>query len=105
MVCPRTQTEHELALMKPKVTDAPPAKENIPPTTTTATDDTPVTNGTTTATEEHTSEEQQPTDTTQEKVPKMEEPPPIKAVRAAPGMSATSGPLEDFPEGGDAHED
>ena len=28
-----------------------------------------------------------------------EEPPPIKAVRAAPGMSATSGPLEDFPEG------
>lgn len=31
----------------------------------------------------------------------MEEPPPIKTVRAAPGMSATSGPLEDFPEGGD----
>ncbi|KAK3698969.1 hypothetical protein LTR37_016660 [Vermiconidia calcicola] len=30
----------------------------------------------------------------------MEEPPPIKTVRAAPGMSATSGPLEDFPEGG-----
>ncbi|KAK3074140.1 hypothetical protein LTR53_003670 [Teratosphaeriaceae sp. CCFEE 6253] len=29
-----------------------------------------------------------------------EEPPPIRAVRAAPGMSATSGPLEDFPEGG-----
>ncbi|KAK5129190.1 hypothetical protein LTR08_003764 [Meristemomyces frigidus] len=28
-----------------------------------------------------------------------EEPPPIKAVKAAPGMSATSGPLEDFPEG------
>lgn len=38
----------------------------------------------------------------EEKVPvTMEEPPPIKAVRAAPGMSATSGPLEDFPEGGD----
>ena len=28
-----------------------------------------------------------------------EEPPPIKPLRAAPGMSATSGPLEDFPEG------
>ena len=32
-----------------------------------------------------------------------DEPPPIQAVRAAPGMSATSGPLEDFPEGGDMH--
>ena len=30
----------------------------------------------------------------------MDEPPPIKAARSAPGMSATSGPLEDFPEGG-----
>ena len=38
----------------------------------------------------------------EEKVPvNLEEPPPIKAVRAVPGMSATSGPLEDFPEGGD----
>lgn len=27
-----------------------------------------------------------------------EEPPPIKKINAAPGMSATSGPLEDFPE-------
>ena len=33
----------------------------------------------------------------------MEEPPPIKNVRTAPGMSATSGPLEDFPEGGDLY--
>lgn len=32
-----------------------------------------------------------------------EEPPPIQAVRALPGMSATSGPLEDFPEGGGFH--
>jgi hypothetical protein len=30
-----------------------------------------------------------------------EEPPPIKVSKPAPGMSATSGPLEDFPEGGD----
>jgi len=30
-----------------------------------------------------------------------EEPPPIRRVLAAPGMSATSGPLEDYPEGGD----
>lgn len=34
-----------------------------------------------------------------DKIPVMSEPPTIKAVRAAPGMSATSGPLEDFPEG------
>lgn len=35
-----------------------------------------------------------------DKIPVIsEEPPPIKAVRVAPGMSATSGPLEDFPEG------
>ncbi|KAK4539939.1 hypothetical protein LTR36_009981 [Oleoguttula mirabilis] len=32
-------------------------------------------------------------------VDEFDEPPPIKAVRAAPGMSATSGPLEDFPDG------
>lgn len=32
-------------------------------------------------------------------VDEVDEPPPIKAVRAAPGMSATSGPLEDFPDG------
>ncbi|KAK5123496.1 hypothetical protein LTR85_002534 [Meristemomyces frigidus] len=32
-------------------------------------------------------------------VDEIDEPPPIKAVRAAPGMSATSGPLEDFPDG------
>ncbi|TKA79583.1 hypothetical protein B0A55_03374 [Friedmanniomyces simplex] len=38
----------------------------------------------------------------EDKIPvNAEEPPPmVKAVRAAPGMSATSGPLEDFPEGG-----
>lgn len=30
-----------------------------------------------------------------------EEPPPIRRVQAVPGMSATSGPLEDYPEGGD----
>jgi len=36
-------------------------------------------------------------------IPVLVEPPPIKAVRAAPGMSATSGPLEDFPEGGTFH--
>lgn len=36
-----------------------------------------------------------------EKVAVMQdEPPPIKPLKAAPGMSATSGPLEDFPEGG-----
>ncbi|EMC99576.1 hypothetical protein BAUCODRAFT_144978 [Baudoinia panamericana UAMH 10762] len=35
----------------------------------------------------------------EDKIPVMHEPPPIRAVRAAPGMSATSGPLEDFPEG------
>ena len=29
-----------------------------------------------------------------------EEPPPIQPLKTAPGMSATSGPLEDFPEGG-----
>lgn len=31
----------------------------------------------------------------------QDEPPPIKTAKPAPGMSATSGPLEDFPEGGD----
>ncbi|KAK4958241.1 hypothetical protein LTR10_004667 [Elasticomyces elasticus] len=37
----------------------------------------------------------------EDKIPvTAEEPPPIKTVKAAPGMSATSGPLEDFPEGG-----
>ncbi|OQO11200.1 hypothetical protein B0A48_05456 [Cryoendolithus antarcticus] len=36
-----------------------------------------------------------------EKMPVMaEEPPEVKPVAAKPGMSATSGPLEDFPEGG-----
>nr|OQO20814.1 hypothetical protein B0A51_11954 [Rachicladosporium sp. CCFEE 5018] len=36
-----------------------------------------------------------------EKMPVMaEEPPELKPVAAKPGMSATSGPLEDFPEGG-----
>ncbi|KAK4507673.1 hypothetical protein PRZ48_001408 [Zasmidium cellare] len=35
----------------------------------------------------------------EEKVPVHEEPPPVKALPSAPGMSATSGPLEDFPEG------
>ncbi|KAI6792108.1 hypothetical protein KC332_g3216 [Hortaea werneckii] len=35
----------------------------------------------------------------EDKIPVMAEPPPIRAVKAAPGMSATSGPLEDFPEG------
>lgn len=33
------------------------------------------------------------------KVPVSSEPPPLKATKPAPGMSATSGPLEDFPEG------
>ena len=38
----------------------------------------------------------------EEKVSVMhDEPPPIKPAKPAPGMSATSGPLEDFPEGGD----
>jgi hypothetical protein len=37
-----------------------------------------------------------------EKMPVMaEEPPEIKAKAAAPGMSATSGPLDDFPLEGD----
>jgi hypothetical protein len=37
----------------------------------------------------------------EDKIPvTAEEPPRIKTVKAAPGMSATSGPLEDFPEGG-----
>ncbi|KAI6850128.1 phosphotyrosyl phosphatase activator [Hortaea werneckii] len=35
----------------------------------------------------------------EDKIPVMAEPPPIRTVKAAPGMSATSGPLEDFPEG------
>lgn len=41
----------------------------------------------------------QPRPDFEDKIPVMSEPPPIKAVEAAPGMSATSGPLEDFPEG------
>lgn len=39
--------------------------------------------------------------TVDEKIPVMAEAPPeVKPVRAAPGMSATSGPLQDFPEYG-----
>ncbi|KAF2159244.1 hypothetical protein M409DRAFT_30250 [Zasmidium cellare ATCC 36951] len=39
-------------------------------------------------------------DAAEEKVAVHEEPPaPVKAANNAPGMSATSGPLEDFPEG------
>ncbi|KAK5166821.1 uncharacterized protein LTR77_007550 [Saxophila tyrrhenica] len=92
--------EHEQGKMEESnvVTDdrppPPPAKENVPPPTTTQQQPTP--NGT----------PAQPHDTlnrtssSEEKVAiTMEEPPPIRAVRAAPGMSATSGPLEEFPEG------
>ncbi|KAJ9627058.1 hypothetical protein H2203_003519 [Taxawa tesnikishii (nom. ined.)] len=35
-----------------------------------------------------------------EKIPVMSEPPVVKPINAAPGMSATSGPLEDYPEYG-----
>lgn len=92
-----------------ETTDAAPAatKENIPPVTngtsptepaSTSTDAAPSAppNGTTTTA----TTDSKPA-AADEKMPAMEEPPPIKAVRAAPGMSATSGPLEDYPEGGD----
>ena len=84
------------------VTDSQPAEtanENVQPNGITS-EDKP-------ATEQGTTPDQPTTNAqTEEKVPvTMEEPPPIKAVRAAPGMSATSGPLEDFPEGGDMRDD
>ena len=87
------------------VTESQPTetRENVQPNgTTTAAEDKPTTNGTP-ATEQtntlnHIETHAQP----EEKVAvTTEEPPPIKPVKAAPGMSATSGPLEDFPEGGD----
>jgi hypothetical protein len=91
---------------QPVATEVQPAatKENVKPigtdtiTTSTAeqpTKDLPPTPPT---------EEEQPlqhTVSSEEKVAvTMEEPPPIKTGRTAPGMSATSGPLEEFPEGG-----
>ena len=106
-----------------ETTDPAPAtsKENVPPqvngtSSANASTDTPTAPPTTTdstpaAAAPATADSTNPSTTTEttktapsdEKMPTtMEEPPPIKTVRAAPGMSATSGPLEDFPEGGDA---
>lgn len=34
-----------------------------------------------------------------EKLPVLAQPPVVQPTQGAPGMSATSGPLEDFPEG------
>jgi hypothetical protein len=109
-VCGSIKVDNEvIVLTSPVTADAqPPAtKENVPPSTTAATTEA------TTSSEQATSNEtaaptqtdqlaQQPTNaSTEEKVAvTMEEPPPIKDVKAAPGMSATSGPLEEFPEGG-----
>ena len=60
---------------------------------TTSTEDKPVPNGTPAPA---------PSEPTAEKVSIIhDEPPPLKPAKPAPGMSATSGPLEDFPEGGD----
>lgn len=104
----------------PTTAEAPSAKAPTQHTTTTAqrldpatspitdgTSEQPLTNGvseeaTTEAKKEHTPVPAQHPHAmiSDEKMPVMAEPPPIAAVRAAPGMSATSGPLEDFPEGG-----
>ena len=85
---------------------APPAKENIPPVATTTaptTDDqqAPATNGADPAAATPTPSQPAHDPASEEKVAvTMEEPPPIRNVLTAPGMSATSGPLEEFPEGG-----
>lgn len=83
-------------------------KENIPPQTngtaptnpTTSSSSPTDTTTTAPATTDSTTTDTKPAPS-DEKMPAVEEPPTIKTVRAAPGMSATSGPLEDFPEGGD----
>lgn len=85
---------------------SPAVKENVPPQINGASPVNPTASSTTdnpatapTAGSSATDSKPAPSD---EKAPTTgEEPPPIKTVRAAPGMSATSGPLEDFPEGGD----
>ena len=102
--------EHLLNITVTDTQPPPASKENIQPDGQVI-EDKPAATSTqspsTQSPEQH--QEQTPTNQTdgirtnsaEEKVPlTMEEPPPIKAVRAAPGMSATSGPLEDFPEGG-----
>lgn len=99
-------------MLTKEVTDSRPAtadaKENAQPNGIAA-GSSPMTNGTptsaTTNTEQSTTNSAPVEHTSNpssydEKIPvTMEEPPPIKEVRAMPGMSATSGPLEDFPEG------
>ena len=90
---------------------AAPNKENIPPnptasTTASASDEKAVANGTPApppiSTSVTTGAEETTPASPEEKVAILnEEPPPIKTSKPAPGMSATSGPLEDFPEGGD----
>lgn len=75
--------------------------ENIQPhaITTTTEEDKPVPNGTAAP------DQPAPSEQAEKKVAVMDdEPPPIKPAKPAPGMSATSGPLEDFPEGGDMRE-
>ena len=86
---------------------APAAKENVQPNGIVP-EDKPATNGTPATEHQPTADSaaanDEPSDppSPEEKVAvTAEEPPPIKAAKAMPGMSATSGPLEDFPHGGD----
>lgn len=85
-----------------------PAKENLQPNGLLTEPDKPTVN-TVAATKAAEPTLQQPVQRVGEiegddKIPVMSEPPTIQPVNTAPGMSATSGPLEDFPEGGAYHE-
>jgi hypothetical protein len=94
--------EKRVILIRRTVMDpapAPPANENIPPIETTT--DQITANGTTATTEPTEQKSPIPDSAAEEKVAvDQEEPPPIRTGPTAPGMSATSGPLEEFPEGG-----